>query len=344
MVDNVAAGTRRVTTWPWITALLFAAGAALSVIQLAPYRPWAALALLAAPLALRWPVALIGGSAVLMLAHWAPGGDQTLLGQAAWNAYWSGESPWQVFDLGGWSNPFAYGPLAMLTAQVPWLEATSAIGLLVVLLRVAPLTMALLAGFPPFVNLALSGVNDFTPALLIVGALLLLRTRPLVAAGVLGVAIAIKPYAAAWALPMVGFGGIVVLGVGAAVSALLWAPVLPYLPDYLSMTARVSAYTGTPLKYAALILAPLTLLVRRWEWVGLSGAMIFGAVMLFGEWQSAGYLVVIVAVVGMALELRVPQQREVDDGLRHQRVVDHAVPIRGGEGHEGVAAQLAKLP
>jgi hypothetical protein len=39
-----------------------------------------------------------------------------------------------------------------------------------------------------------------------------------------------------------------------------------------------------------------------------------------------------------------PQQGEVDDGLRHQRVVDHPVPIGRSQLHEGVAAQLAERP
>jgi hypothetical protein len=44
------------------------------------------------------------------------------------------------------------------------------------------------------------------------------------------------------------------------------------------------------------------------------------------------------------LELLVPKDGEVDDRLRHQGVIDHPVPVRGGEGHEGVAAELAKVP
>lgn len=46
----------------------------------------------------------------------------------------------------------------------------------------------------------------------------------------------------------------------------------------------------------------------------------------------------------MALLELVPQDRKVDDRLRHEGVVQHPVPVGGGEGHEGVAAKLSKVP
>lgn len=286
------------TTIPWrmtAGAALYGLGASLAAIHLAAYqdRPWALLALLAVPLALRWPIVLIGGSALLMLGYAGTGyADQTDLGRAAFSAWLSGESPYHVHQLAAHSNPFAYGPLAMLTAQVgPRLELVSAVGLLGVLAwRKAWITLSLLAGLPLFVMLPLTGINDYTPALLVVTGLLLL---PSWKGGVLlGIAAAIKPYAAAWFL-MSPWPWIV--------SAVLWAPMLPYLGDFLAMLRVTSGYAGwTPLR----LFAPTMLGQPFVSWRNgvLLGAVTFSALMLFGQWWSLGYLVVLVPIVGLALE------------------------------------------
>ena len=53
-----------------------------------------------------------------------------------------------------------------------------------------------------------------------------MRTQPLVGAGALAVAAALKPYAFAWFLPAIGFGGMWVTAVLAAGTAVLWTPLL----------------------------------------------------------------------------------------------------------------------
>lgn len=286
-------------TWRTVGPVAYGIGASLSALHLALYqdRPWALLALLAAPLALRWPLALIGGSLLLMVGYIDTGyADQTDLGRAAAAALLAGESPWQIHDLGTHTNPFAYGPLAMLTAQLgPRLEIVSALGLLAVLYRAgAVVTMSLIAGLPIFVMLTLTGINDYTPALLIVSGLLLLRNHPRAGGLLLGVAAALKPYAAAWFLlspwPWIA-------------SAVLWAPMLPFAGDFLAMTRVAAGYAGfTPLRLLAVPFGVASLVARQWRTKVLLGAGIFAAVMLFGDWASLGYWIVVIPVAGMALE------------------------------------------
>lgn len=290
---------------PIVGLMIFGPLASLSAVHLAVYqaRPWALLALCAIPaggaFVLRRPrltaAAIVAGSLVLMVGYAGTGyADQTDLGRAALAAILRGETPYQVQDLGSHSNPFAYGPLAMLTAQIgPWLELVSAVLLLSVLAWArAWITLGLVAAFPPFVNLALSGINDYTPALLIVSGLLLVRSRPMLGGVVLGVAGAIKPYAAAWWL----------LSPWALTGILWWVPVAPYLQDFAAMTMRVSTYTGTPLKWLAIPTWLVGWRMREWQASTLLGAVVFAAVMLFGNWSSLGYWIVVLPVMGLAFE------------------------------------------
>lgn len=296
---------------PWqrlAPVALFSVGASLAVLHLLIHqdRPWAAVALLAAPLALRWPLALIAGSLVLMLAYIDTGGaDQTMLSLRALDSLLAGESPWRIYHFETWSNPFAYGPASMLTGLAwPVLEIASAIGLLVLLSRVAPVTMGLMAGLPIFVNLAFSGVNDYTPALLTVGALLLLRDERMRAGLVtLALAAAVKPYAAAWFLPAIGLTGWPAVPWLLGVSALLWLPFAGWLPDYLAMTREAANITGyPPTRWLAIPLGLASLVARSWTAMVLLGSGIFAAVLLFGSWASLGYLIVLIPALGVALE------------------------------------------
>ena len=287
---------------PALALLVFGTLASLSAVHLALYqgKPWALLALVAVPLGAAFTQreprivagAMIVGSALLMLGYLGTGyADQTDLGRAAFAALLRGESPWQVHRLSEvHSNPFAYGPLAMLTAQVgPRLELLSALGLLGVLaLSRCWLTLGFLAAFPPFVNLALTGINDYTPALLIVSGLLLGGWRGGV---LLGLAGAVKPYAAAWFLVLPW----------SFASVLLWLPFVSYWADFLSMLRTTSGMVGfTPLRFfGGLALVEPFL---RWRSAVLLGAGVFAAVMMFGEYWSLGYLVVLVPVVGVSLE------------------------------------------
>ena len=290
---------------PVVGLMIFGPLASLSAVHLAVYqsRPWALLALLAIPFGaafvIRRPhvtaLAIIAGSLLLMLGYAGIGyADQTDLGRAALAAVLRGQTPYQVHDLGSHSNPFAYGPLAMLTAQIgPRLELVSAVLLLGVLAFArAWITLGIVAAFPPFVYLALTGINDYTPALLIVSGLLLVRSRPMLGGSLLGVAGAIKPYAAAWWF----------LSPWALTGILWWLPVAPHLYDFAAMTARLSMYTGTPLKWLAMPVWLMGWRMRSWPAGALVGAAVFAAVMLFGKWSSLGYWIAVLPVIGLALE------------------------------------------
>lgn len=309
MVDRSLSSTWSVPR-PAIALLIFGVLASLSAVHLALYqgRPWALLALLTVPVG-GWFVArrpeavaglIIAGSLMLMLGYAGTGyADQTDLGRAAFAALLRGESPWQVHHFANWSNPFAYGPLAMLIAQLgPRLELVSAVALLGVLAWTRSwVTLGVLAAFPPFVNLALTGINDYTPALLIVSGLLLGGWRGGV---VLGVAAAIKPYAAAWFL----------MAPWAFASVLLWLPFVAWWVDFAAMLRVTSGMAGfTPLRLLALPFAIGEVLARSWRSTVLMGVGLFAAVMLFGQWASLGYWIVLIPVVGMAFEVRPVDRR-----------------------------------
>lgn len=299
---------------PVVSLLIFGPLASLSAVHLAVYqsRPWALLALLAIPagaaFVIRRPqaaaTAIIAGSLLLMLGYAGTGyADQTDLARAAMTAVVQGETPYQVHDLASHSNPFAYGPLAMLTAQIgPRLELVSAVVLLGVLAFArAWITLGIVAAFPPFVYLALTGINDYTPALLIVSGLLLVPSRPMLGGVLLGVAGAIKPYAAAWWL----------LSPWALTGILWWLPVAPHLYDFAAMTVRLSMYTGTPLKWLAMPVWLMGWRMRDGPAGALLGAAVFAAVMLFGAWSSLGYWIVVLPATGLALEsVALPKYRQ----------------------------------
>ena len=295
--------------------LAFSVTASLSVAHLAVYqgRPWAIAALLVIPLGMvvmrhpgRLAASIAIGSLVLMLGYGGTNGaDQTMLGRTALQSVLAAETPYQVYDFGQWSNPYPYGPLAMLTALLwPFLEILAALALLGVLAHArAWITSGFLAGFPPFVYLALSGVNDYSQALLTVAALLLLRTKPAYGFAVLAIATAIKPYSAAWFLPALGYAGwSAAWFIG--ISALLWSPLLLWgLDSYVSMTQLASSYIGFPaVRLLSIPLGIAALLAKTWSGVLLTGSGIFASVLLFGSWASLGYLVVLVPVIGLALE------------------------------------------
>ena len=86
------------------------------------------------------------------------------------------------------------------------------------------LTLALYAGLPFAVFLTTTGVNDYSPGLLILSAMLLLRSRPVPGAAVLALAASVKPYAFAWFLPAIGFAGM------SAAAVLIGATIGPVEP------------------------------------------------------------------------------------------------------------------
>lgn len=317
---------------PWWRPLagwaIFACSATLIAAHLAvdQGRPWAFVALTAIPVGAafvaRRPVvtaiAIAAGALILQVSYVGIGySDQIDLGRAAWSSVLAGETPYRVHDLGTHTNPFAYGPLSMVTAQFgPPLELASSAGIFGLLVWSRSwLTLGVVAAFPPYIFLAMTGINDFTPGLLILAGVMLLRSRPRLGMVALATAAAVKPYAAAWFLPAVGFAGVGAAVVLVATSAVLWSPLLAWGPGSFIESVRTVAQAGpaeggintirAPLvRLAAIPLALAGLLAHRWQLAVLLGSATFVAVLFFGAWASLGYWIAVLPVTGLALEWR----------------------------------------
>ena len=317
-------------SWRWITGIaIFTAMAALSALHLAVYqdRPWALAAAFGPIVALatfrRRPhvaaASLIAASILLQLSYIGIGySDQIDLGRRALERAVEGASPYGVMyaNSAGGTNPFAYGPLAMLTAMGgPPLELVASLGLLATIAATRSwLTLCVVAGFPPYIYQAATGVNDYTVSLVLTSGLLALHTRPRVGMLLIAAAAALKPYAAAWFLPAIGFAG---WSAGAwliAASVVFWSPVLfwgvgSYL-ESLRLVATATAPPGwatnsIPLPWIRLLGFPIALsglLARRWHIAILIGSAAFTAVMFFGDWASLGYWVALLPITGIAVE------------------------------------------
>lgn len=317
-------------SWRWIAGIaIFTAMAALPALHLALYqdRPWA-LAAGIGPIAAvatfrRAPYvaagSLVVSSVLLQLGYIGVGySDQIDLGRAALDRVVAGQSPYGVMyaNSAGGTNPFAYGPVAMLTAMGgPPLELIASICLLATIAATRSwLTLGLVAAFPPYVYQAATGVNDYTVSLVLTAGLLALGVRPRVAMLLIAVAAAMKPYAAAWFLPAIGFAGwsAALWLVGATM--VLWSPVLSWgvgsYIDSLRLVATAAAPPGwatnsIPVPWVRLLGVPIAfsgLLARQWHIAILIGSAAFAAVMFFGDWASLGYWVALLPITGIAIE------------------------------------------
>jgi hypothetical protein len=325
---------------PVVCLVAFAVGASLIALHLAFYqdRPVALLSLISLPVAAafvkRRPVitgvVITFGVLVLQAGYLGIGySDQVDLGRAALASAIAGESPYRMHDLGTHQNPFAYGPLAMLTAQLgPAVEiAASAAILLLLVWSGAWLTLGVVAAFPPFIFLAPTGINDYVPGLLILSAMLLMRTQPRWGIVTLAVAAAVKPYAAAWFLPAIGFTGWINALWLVGVTAVLWAPLLLWGPATFvrAVVATEIVRTAGPtsvqpgggsidiplVRWLSVPIALAALFGRSWRSMVLFGTAVFGAFLFFSPWTSAGYWIALLPAVGVGLELpnRASRQR-----------------------------------
>jgi hypothetical protein len=221
---------------------------------------------------------------------------------------------------------YPYGPLALL-AYVPgyWTEIVAAAGLLIVLARERVwVTLAFTSAFPFFVRATVNGQNDILPCLFILLAVLQLRRLPAAAGSswrarwtdrsidasirgpavraalLLAVAIAIKPYAAAWAPGLIGAGGVWAASALLVASLVMWSPVLliwtpgAFLDsERMQLTHHPDAGIALNLPVLQLLAVPLSaaaLLARSWQamyWLGLA---IFIAFLYFSPWAGWGYL------------------------------------------------------
>jgi hypothetical protein len=288
-------------------------------------RPVAFLSLIpmVAALALRHRAALAGisiglSATVLRLSYLGIGASSQVDNtRAAADRAFDGMSPYGVLLPHAFTppEPYVYGPLGLIWWQPGVLvELIAAVAVTALLISTSSwLTLALYSGLPFSVYLTTTGVNDYSPGLLIAGGLLLTRTRPILGAGLLAVAAALKPYAFAWFVPAVGYGGLAVAATLASVTAVLWAPLLLWGPaSFLRSFELMDGLDRTPqntltlpfLRWLAIPLTLLGLIARRWEHAVLLGSAAFVTYLFFGEWASLGYWVAVIPAAGMALEYR----------------------------------------
>lgn len=187
----------------------------------------------------RWPVgrlavlALVVAGIQLRLGYAHAGSDVLVVTGAAIDTVLAGGNPYGIgYEVSRPPGaPFPYGPLALLWYMPPIpaqvIETGVSIALLVLLaLRGRLLGLAVYATAPVLVVTAVDGSNDTSLGLLLLVGLVVAERMPRTGAFLLGLAIAFKPTALAWALPMIGWAGwsgALALAVGAG---LFWLPAL----------------------------------------------------------------------------------------------------------------------
>lgn len=128
--------------------------------------------------------------------------------------------------------PFPYGPLALLWyAPVQadgWLLelVVSCVVLNLLALRGRLLGLAIYALGPTLIATASDGSNDTSVGLVLLATFVVARRRPVAGALLLAVAVALKPYAAAWVPAFLVWGGWAVIATFIGASLVLWSPVL----------------------------------------------------------------------------------------------------------------------
>ncbi len=257
---------------------------------------------------------------------------------------------------------FPYGPLA-LAWYLPFRDdprrvelAASLVILGLLAVRGRPLGLAIYAALPALVITASDGSNDTSAGLLLLLALLLAERAPRVGGAGIALAAAFKPYALAWLLPLVGFGGVGVLLPFAAVSLVVWgAAALAWGADHIVSSMRsadsvhdqplFSLASGVDVhdpalrnafnlgRYACgLLLAVSSLwLVRSARAFVLMGAAIFLATLYLGWWSTFAYLAAVAPILCWHLDdwLGLPRVRlPFDIYGRVTAAVDRRWPIR----------------
>jgi hypothetical protein len=193
-------------------------------------------------LTLRWRLGALAIAMLLFVGLWlrstaAVTGFSDVLGvtSAAVRLMTSGGDPYGIgyqesFPPGA---PFAYGPFALLW-YLPAVANPRSLELLVSLVtlgvlaaRGRPLGLAIYAVLPALLVTATDGSNDTSAGLILLLALLAAERQPVAGAVLLGVAAAFKPYALAWLLPLLAYGGVVWPLVAFVVASLaIWGPAL----------------------------------------------------------------------------------------------------------------------
>lgn len=294
-------------------------------------RWWALGALSSGPIAFvvrHRPVAaaavLVIGATLLRLAFvgWTFSDPLEISAQASDRAL-AGFDPYGgfVYDQGRTAAVYPYGPLGLVTYRlgIP-AEMLAVLGTSAVLIwQRAWLTLAFFNAWPQFLLAPAIGNNDFSVGFVLLGSLVLLPSRPKLAMALLAAAIAIKPYAAAWLLPGIGFAGASAGLIGLATSVICWFPVL-FIWGPPSFAASVHALEATwneqatldhsswafaDVPFMRLLAFPIGLaglLVRSWRGVLLTGSLVFVVFLGFAPSAHAGYLGALIPVLGLALE------------------------------------------
>ena len=312
----------RLVVGRWLTLAIFTILSGQSFFHLAAHHhapiilaAWPALVLLA----VRFPVLSIFVAAGLLRAGFSVVccTDQIIVSQSAWERVISGQgSPYGVgyasTDPPG--SPFPYGPLALVWwLPGPPLELVAAAAVMGILAwKRALLTLAVFAVWEPSVWLNLVGVNDYSPGLLLLLATLALRTRPMLGAAIISVAAALKPYAFAWFLPVIGYGGVSAAVVLFSISAVLWSPLFlwwggvgPFL-ETVRLASQVhqipNAVNLPALRWFAVPIAIAGVSARRWESAILVGSAAFAVFLFMDKWASYSYWLAILPATGLAIE------------------------------------------
>ena len=216
-------------------------------------------------------------------------------------------------------EPFVYGPLALAWWQAGIaMEFAAAVGVTALLIGTRSwITLAVYSGFPFAVYLTTTGVNDYSPGLLIASGLCVLRTRVVLGAVLLAAAASLKPYAFAWFIPAVGYGGWPAAAALGAVTAALWSPLVAWGPESFVRSVRLNESVHpvpantVNLPFMRWLAAPLTLLslaFRSWTQTVLLGAAAFSTYLFFDDWASLGYWLAVIPAAGIAIEDRWARQ------------------------------------
>ncbi len=299
-------------------------------MALASGRTWVLLACAGGPLAmlLRHRPYLAGAAiivaATILRLSWlgAAWSDPIDLSHLAAARAFNGHDPFGGFVYAT-GTAYSYGPLGLLTYQagIPGeLLATIGTSALLVWAR-SWMALALFNAWPQFIYMPAIGNNDFSVGFVLALALVLLRYRPRLAMVLLAAAVAIKPYAAAWALPAAAYAGLTAAIMGAVASLILWSPVLFVwgVPSYIASILRVEAIRGfsqaqlnqswsfADIPILRLLVIPFSLaglVWKSWAAMALFGTAGFLAFLGFSPWAHVGYIAVALPVIGLALEWR----------------------------------------
>ena len=226
--------------------------------------------------------------------------------------------------------PYVYGPLALLWylpfSGLPRLAelvaGTAILGALALTRR--PFGLAIYAAAPVLVQVTMDGANDTSAGLLILLSLGVAARRPMHGAVLLALAVAFKPYALAWAPPLLWWAGLPGVVAFAVTSLVAWAPVLfvwgpdSFLrsvqlastshssPDY-SLGAVWEGVTGRPapadlFERAKVALGALSAAVglrfaSSIDGVILAGSATFIVTLYAGYWSTFAYLAAVAPIL-----------------------------------------------